>query len=139
MGKVIGTMVVCLACKTVVWAHDSDWGDVRGALNVMQMPCRLCWDVREWQGFDSWDITPSMVKGGDVWAAMRHVADIHGFAWDNSPDMRWFQGAPELLSGYSADLANIAQGDPRNLGAALLAHIDGRRGKLTFTPDADAR
>ena len=145
MGKVIGTMVVCLACKTVVWAHDSDWGDVRGALNVMQMPCRLCGDVREWKGYDSWDITTALVEGienlhysmkGDVWAVMRHIAEQNGFAWDNSPDMRWFQGTPELLSGYSADLLEIAQGDPRNLGAALLAHIDGRRGKLTFTPDA---
>ena len=137
MGKVIGTMVVCLACKTVVWAHDSGrWGDVRGALNAMQMPCRLCEGENEWKGYDSWDITPSMVKGGDVWAAMRHVAEQYGFAWDNSPNLRWFQGAPELLSGYSADLLEIAQGDPRNLGAALLAHIDGRRGKLTFTPDA---
>ena len=92
MGKVIGTMVVCLACEKVVWAHDSGyWGDVRGLLNTMRMPCRLCGDENEWKGFDGWDITPSMGQGGDVWAAMRHVADLHGFAWDNSPDLRWFR------------------------------------------------
>ena len=97
MGKIIGTMVVCLACNTVVWAHDSGhWGDVRGILNTMRMPCRLCGRVREWEGYDGWDITPSMVKGGDVWAAMRHVADLHGFAWDNSPNLRWFPVSPEL-------------------------------------------
>ena len=44
--------------------------------------------------------------------------------------------AQEVLSGYSADLIDIAQGDPRHIGVALLAHINGRRGKLTFTPDA---
>ena len=97
MGKIIGTMVVCLACETVVWAHDSGrWGDVRGILNAMRMPCRLCGDENEWKGYDGWDITPSMVKGGDVWAAMRHVADLHGFAWDNSPNLRWFPVSPEL-------------------------------------------
>ena len=133
----VGTMVVCLACKTVVWAHDSGyWADVRGLLNVLRIPCRLCEGENEWQGFDSWDITPALVEGGDVWAVMRHIAEQNGFAWDNSPDMRWFQGAPELLSGYSADLLEIAQGDPRHIGVALLAHINGRRGKLTFTPDA---
>ncbi len=97
MKNIVGTMVVCLACKKVVWAHDSGrWGDVRGILNAMRMPCRLCGRVREWEGYDGWDITPSMVKGGDVWAAMRHVADLHGFAWDNSPNLRWFPVSPEL-------------------------------------------
>ena len=74
--NIIGTMVVCLACEKVVWAHDSGhWGDVRGLLNTMRMPCRLCGDENEWKGYDSWDITPSMGQGGDVWAAMRYVAD----------------------------------------------------------------
>jgi hypothetical protein len=91
MKNIIGTMVVCLACEKVVWAHDSGyWGDVRGLLNTMRMPCRLCGDENEWKGFDGWDITPSMGKGGDVWAAMRYVADENGFGWDNSPDLRWF-------------------------------------------------
>ena len=90
--NIIGTMVVCLACEKVVWAHDSGyWGDVRGLLNTMRMPCRLCGDENEWKGFDGWDITPSMGKGGDVWAAMRYVADENGFGWDNSPDLRWFR------------------------------------------------
>ena len=67
MENIIGTMVVCLACKKVVWAHDSGyWGDVRGLLNTMRMPCRLCGDENEWKGFDGWDITQGRGRlGGD--------------------------------------------------------------------------
>ena len=33
--QIVGTMVQCLACSTVIWAHDSGhWGDVRGLLNA---------------------------------------------------------------------------------------------------------
>jgi len=94
MKNIIGTMVVCLACLKVIWAHDSGhWGDVRGLLNTMRMPCRLCGDENEWKGYDSWDVTPPMVEryGPDVWTTMRAFASANGFGWDNSPDLRWFR------------------------------------------------
>ena len=92
--KAVGTMVFCLACRTVIWAHDSGhWGDVRGLLNAMRMPCRLCGGENEFRGYDGWTITAEMVRGyglPDVWLTMHQLAEDNGLAWDNSPDLTWF-------------------------------------------------
>jgi hypothetical protein len=92
----VGTMVHCLACNTVVWAHDSgQWGDVRGLLNAMRIPCRLCHtgDEREFTGYDGWTITADLMESyglPSVWMTMRRIAEENDLAWDNSPDLTWF-------------------------------------------------
>ena len=77
-----GTMVVCLSCKRVVWAYDANLGDVRGILNMMKMPCRLCGSPGN---FDGW-----RVDERDAWKAMHRIAKQQGFEWANSPDCTWF-------------------------------------------------
>ena len=90
----VGTMVQCLACNQVVWAHDSGrWGDVRGLLNAMRIPCRLCGDENEFKGYDGWTITADLVKSyglPSVWMTMHRIAEEHGLGWENSPDLVWF-------------------------------------------------
>lgn len=91
--KTIGTMVHCLACKTVIWAHDSDLGDVRGILNMMKIPCRLCKASGEdWKGFDGWNPTTATMEGTgcyDPWSVMRTIAKDNSLRWDISPDLSW--------------------------------------------------
>jgi len=97
--KAVGTMVFCLGCHRVIWAHDSGrWGDVRGLLNAMRMPCRLCGGENEFKGYDGWTITAEMVRDyglPDVWMAMHQLAEENGLDWDNSPDLTWFSREDE--------------------------------------------
>ena len=91
--KIIGTMVACLSCQRIVWAHDSDWGDVRGLLNAMRLPCRLCGDENEFRGYDGWSITSDMVRRygqPDTWATMRAIAAENDLIWGNGPSLIWF-------------------------------------------------
>jgi hypothetical protein len=92
--KELGTMVYCLACHSVVWAHDSGrWGDVRGVLNAMQISCRLCGDSKPWKGYDGFAITLVTMKEyglPSVWMTMQRIAEENGLAWENSPDLIWF-------------------------------------------------
>lgn len=87
--NVVGTMVVCLGCKRMVWAYDSDYGDLRGVLNMMQMPCRLCGDRGN---FDGYRVEPHSVPEfeHDPWGAMHAVAKQEGFEWANSENCTWF-------------------------------------------------
>jgi len=98
----VGSMVVCLACRTVVWAHDSGrWGDVRGLLNAMRIPCRLCGDEHEFQGYDGWTVTQDMVQDyglPSTWMTMRRIAEENGLAWENSPDLTWFSVARKVTN-----------------------------------------
>jgi hypothetical protein len=83
-------MVVCLSCKKMVWAYDADMGPVRGILNMMKMPCRLCGAKGN---FDGWRVNDEIIihlHCPDPWAAMRKIAEAHGFEWANSPDCVWF-------------------------------------------------
>ena len=90
---VTGVMVVCLACDTVVWAHDSGrWGDVRGLLNTMKIPCRLCGKRKEFRGYDGWEVTAGMLQEHGLtsaWMLMHKIAEENGLTWDNSPDLTW--------------------------------------------------
>jgi hypothetical protein len=89
MDKVIGTMVYCLKCQTVVWAHDSDRGDLRGIFNMLKIPCRLCGALL---GFDGWNPTASMMKDMkmyDGWSTMHEIARRNSLEWDISPDNTW--------------------------------------------------
>jgi hypothetical protein len=97
-----GTMVHCLACNTVVWAHDSGrWGDVRGLLNAMRIPCRLCGDENEFRGYDGWAIGADTIEDyglPDAWMTMRQIAEENDLAWDNSPDLTWFSNGESRAS-----------------------------------------
>ena len=85
-----GTMVACLSCKQIVWAYDDKLGDVRGILNMMQIPCRLCGVPGN---YDGWRVDPETVTYldcPDAWQAMRKLAEINRFGWSISPNNVWF-------------------------------------------------
>ena len=84
-----GTMVACLSCKNVVWAYDANLGDVRGILNMMKLPCRVC-GARG--NYDGWRIDHKTIADWDcpdAWSAMHELAKQEGFGWQNSPDCTW--------------------------------------------------
>ena len=83
---VVGTMVFCVSCKAVIWAHDADHGDVRGICNMFRLACPLCGAVANFDGFRPHQ---SELENWDVWAWMRGMAEYRGLAWRNSPDMSW--------------------------------------------------
>lgn len=86
-----GTMVVCLSCKKVVWACDSDLGDVRALFNLMKMPCRLCGMKGNYNGYRVCaEILPAFFGCIEPWSAMRMIADREGYEWAISPDCTWF-------------------------------------------------
>lgn len=89
MSKVIGTMVFCLTCKTVVWAHDSNLGDVRGILNMMKIPCRLCGEKGNYDGSSPTSRTMEDLSTHDGWSTMRAIAQYFKLEWDISPDLSW--------------------------------------------------
>ena len=87
-----GTMVVCLSCQRVVWAHDAVDADLRGILNMMNMPCRLCGECGNFDGYKVSQKQATDMGAPGIWAAMRRVAEQQGFEWANSPNRRWFDG-----------------------------------------------
>ena len=88
--RVIGTMVACLACNTVVWAMDSDYGDLRGTLNMLKIPCRLC---GEEGNYDGYSVNTSFMSwwetAVDGWSTMRLLASYEKWEWNPSPDNTW--------------------------------------------------
>ena len=80
--RVTGTMVACLACKSVVWAHDSDMGDLRGTCNIFGLPCPECGARGNYDGY-------SVVNDTDAWRKMHEIAEDEGWAWKNGPHMFW--------------------------------------------------
>ena len=88
--QAIGTMVWCLSCEKVVWAYDSDYGDVRGILNMMNMSCRLC---NCHGNFDGQRIYVEYLKyygdAYDGWSAMRFIAKLRNLEWQPSSDNKW--------------------------------------------------
>lgn len=91
--QAIGTMVVCLSCRTVVWAFDGDYGDVRGICNMFRLPCPKC----AYRGnFDGWRVSVEHARdigAVDGWEAMRKIAkdNCYGyeFLWEPSGDNTW--------------------------------------------------
>ena len=83
--KVMGRMVFCVSCKSVVWAHDSDLGDVRGICNVFRLSCPECGDVASFDGYTLWESWQFV----DVWAEMHRIAEQANLTWRNSPDLSW--------------------------------------------------
>ena len=114
MSKVIGTMVFCLTCRTVVWAHDGDLGDVRGILNMMKIPCRLCGEKGNYDGFHptsrtmeeinatAMTFTGEALLAFDGWSTMRAIAKDNNLEWDISPDLSW-EIKEEVTTGYTDD------------------------------------
>lgn len=91
-----GTMVVCLSCRRVVWAYDAVLGDVRGILNMMKMPCRLC-GARG--NYDGWRIDAPTIKylnAPDAWQAMRKLAKLNDLEWAPSLTNIWFDGIAQV-------------------------------------------
>ena len=84
--RVAGTMVFCVSCQSVVWAHDHDHGDVRGLCNLFRLSCPVCEEVAS---FDEYRIRESHLAGLDPWAYMHQLAKREGLAWRNSPDLSW--------------------------------------------------
>ena len=85
----IGTMVWCHSCKTVVWAYDSDWGDMRGVLNMLRIPCRLCGEIGNFNGYN---VSISHMKAYntfDGWSTMKALAEYEKMEWNPSPDNTW--------------------------------------------------
>ena len=99
-----GTMVDCLSCNKVVWAYDSSLGDVRGLLNMMKMPCRLC-GARG--NYDGWSIDADRIARfgqSDAWQTMRKIAEIEGLEWAISSDCVWFKdGVPAFKDDMPDD------------------------------------
>jgi hypothetical protein len=97
--KVIGTMVVCLSCQDAVWADDHDHGDIRGTLNMLRIPCRVCkYSGEKWQGYDGYNVTFGMADaiaeniGVTPWHTfdvMIAIAKTDGYGWNISPDNTW--------------------------------------------------
>ena len=87
--KVVGTMVFCVECRTVIWAHDADHGDVRSICNMFRLACPLCGAAGSFDGFS---VCASMLgQHPDAWAKMHAVADAEKLAWRNSPDLTWHE------------------------------------------------
>ena len=91
-------MVWCNSCKTVVWAYDHyPHTDIRGFLNLAKIPCPLC---DEKGNFDGWgsdkayeDVKPVAVNFPvfDDWSAMKFIAHTHKMEWNPSPNNHWFR------------------------------------------------
>ena len=67
-----------------MWALDSHWpGDLRGILNHLKIPCRLCGVSGNYDGM-------TVTEGTDGWSTMRSIAESEGLAWDPSGSGVWF-------------------------------------------------
>ena len=92
--RVIGVMVACRECNTVVWAHDSGmyymWPrGICGLFNTMGMACRLCGHRGSYDGFNVLGSHFDQFNAYDSWSTMRALADYEGWTWDISGDNSW--------------------------------------------------
>ena len=88
--KVIGTMVWCESCHTVVWALDSDFGDLRGILNLLKMPCRLCGVEGNYDGHNATIMHKEWLGTFDGWSTMKALANYEELEWRPSKTNVWF-------------------------------------------------
>ena len=89
IAETIGTMVWCQSCDTVVWALDSDKGDLRGILNMLRIPCRLCQAVGNYDQYSANTHHMEMHGAYDGWSTMKALANLERLAWNPSPDNTW--------------------------------------------------
>ena len=85
--RVVGTMVWCVSCKSVVWAHDADHSDVRGIANMFRLRCPLC---RVAASFDGILVHREMLGQLAPWVWMHCYADQNNLDWRNSDDLTWY-------------------------------------------------
>ncbi len=94
-------MVWCNACSTVVWAYDHvQHMDLRGVINMMDLPCPNCHRTRCFDGWGTNDITKLAEQHPEVfdrWSAMKYIAKENNKEWKPSGDNRWLIGAHEGL------------------------------------------
>ena len=88
----MGEMVVCLGCRTVVWAYDHEPQDVRAIANHLQLPCPNCCEIGNFDGWQSSD-----------WQEMHAIADREGFVWQPDGECRWF-GATSVVKAMKEAL-----------------------------------
>lgn len=101
----IGVMVWCLACETVVWALDSDVGDLRGILNMLSIPCRLCGVRGNYDQYSANANHMDVYGAYDGWSTMKALADYEELEWNPSPDNTWRSDAE--IEGATMDLHTI--------------------------------
>ena len=87
--KCIGVMVWCQSCDTVVWALDSDVGDLRGILNMLKIPCRLCRAIGNYDQYSANAAHQEHYGTFDGWSTMKALANYEGLEWNPSPDNTW--------------------------------------------------
>ena len=87
--ETIGTMVWCQSCDTVVWALDADKGDLRGILNMLRIPCRLCGAVGNYDGHSATTTHMRLHGTYDGWSTMKALANYEELEWNPSPDNTW--------------------------------------------------
>ena len=88
--KTIGTMVWCMSCNTVVWALDKNFGDLRGILNMLRIPCRLCGVAGNYDGHNAYVSHKKWLGTFDGWSTMRALAKHEGVEWNPSETNVWF-------------------------------------------------
>ena len=88
--SVIGTMVWCTSCTTVVWALDRDLGDLRGILNMLRMPCRLCGVKGSYDGHNATVSHKEWLGTFDGWSTMKALAMHENVEWNPSKTNVWF-------------------------------------------------
>ena len=87
--KCIGVMVWCQSCDTVVWALDSDQGDLRGILNMLKIPCRLCRAIGNYDQYSANAAHQEHYGTFDGWSTMKALANYEELQWNPSPDNTW--------------------------------------------------
>lgn len=102
----MGAAVVwCNKCKTAVWAYDALSGreDVRGLMNMMNMPCPECGETSNFDGWNSYgqeleDLISSLKHATsepiyDWWSALKAIfkTNCKDGKWAISPDCKWFR------------------------------------------------
>jgi hypothetical protein len=88
--KTIGTMVWCQSCQTVVWALDRDVGDLRGTLNMLNIPCRLCGSKGNYDGHNATISHQEWLGTFDGWSTMKALAKSENVEWNPSETNIWF-------------------------------------------------
>ena len=96
--RCIGVMVWCQSCDTVVWALDSDVGDLRGILNMLKIPCRLCRAIGNYDQYSANAAHQEHYGTFDGWSTMKALANLERLAWNPSPDNTWRSN--EEIEGY---------------------------------------
>lgn len=99
-------MVFCQSCNTVVWAYDHQpHMDIRGLMNMLNMPCPKCGDTGNFDGY---------YRDGD-WLALHDAVKLHKetegveLKWEISPDCAWFKRPGHTPEDYKKLMEEIVK------------------------------